>query len=201
MNKLFEYDKKIITNNNIKYICGIDEVGRGCLAGPVFATAIIMNYENLIDEINDSKKLSKKNREKLYNLILNNVVEYKTEKIDVDIIENINILNATKLCMINAVKSLKLTPDVILVDHVDIGLNSKPITHGDSISYAIACASIVAKVERDRYMTSESRKFPNYFFEKNYGYGTKQHIDAINKFGICKIHRLSFLSKIMSSKN
>ena len=162
------------------YIAGVDEVGRGPLAGPVTVCAIVMplNEEDIIAEVTDSKKLSAKKREKLC------------------YIDKVNILNATKEAMRLALAGLKIRPDVALIDAVNIESVCPvvPIIKGDLLSYSIACASIVAKVTRDKYMDDQALIYPQYGFEKNKGYGTKTHIDAIREYGITPLHRRTFVT-------
>lgn len=183
-----------------RYICGVDEVGRGPLAGPVTCTAIIMDLDDLIVGVNDSKKVSKGKREKLFETILSKAVAVSTVSFDNHKIDEINILNATKACMREAIMSLDQKPDVVLVDalELDIPYPTQGIVHGDAISYSIAAASIIAKVTRDRFMTEMAQKYPQYDFEHNMGYGTAKHIAALHEFGATPIHRQSFIKGIMS---
>lgn len=199
--KIFNFDKALL-NGNVKLIAGIDEVGRGPLAGPVVTACVVMNYDKMIDGVFDSKKVSKKNREKLYELILSNAIDYKISVKDQDIIDKINILNATKLAMTECFSNLNVKPNLLLIDAVKLNIcdNEMPIIKGDATSYAIACASIVAKVYRDRLMENYAKEFPNYDFENNVGYGTKKHIEAIKSYGITPIHRLSFLGGIIGEE-
>lgn len=196
--KIFDFDKTFL-NENVKYIAGIDEVGRGPLAGPVVTACVVMPYNEMISGVFDSKKVSKKNREKLFDIIKEKAISYSISVKNQDIIDEINILNATKVSMKESFNSLTIKPDLLLVDAVklDICDNEKPIVKGDATSYAIACASILAKVYRDRLMEGYAKTYPNYDFENNVGYGTKKHIEAIKQYGITPIHRLSFLSKII----
>ena len=177
-----------------KYICGIDEVGRGPLAGPVVCASVIMN-DNIIEGIDDSKKLSSKKREKLYDEIIKNAVAYSICQIESDEIDKINILNATKKCMKACVETLAVKPDIVLVDAVklDIDIETEAIIKGDLKSYTIGCASILAKVYRDRLMQEYSKVYQGYGFERNSGYGTKEHISKIKEIGPCKIHRRTFI--------
>lgn len=183
-----------------RYICGVDEVGRGPLAGPVTCTAVIMDLDDLIVGVNDSKKVSKGKREKLFDSILSKAVAVSTVSFDNNKIDEINILNATKACMREAIMTLDQKPDVVLVDalELDIPYPTQGIVHGDAVSYSIAAASIVAKVTRDRYMTEMAQKYPQYDFEHNMGYGTAKHIAALHEFGATQIHRQSFIRGIMS---
>lgn len=183
-----------------KFICGVDEAGRGPLAGPVFAAAVILPPDLIIEGVNDSKKLTSKKREKLYDEICEKSADYSIAYATVEEIDNINILNATHLAMERAVIGLKNSPDIVLVDGNSLPkwkYSSEAIIKGDSLSHSIACASILAKVTRDRLMIEESNKYSQYFFEKHKGYGTKLHIDMIRKYGPCEIHRKSFLRKIL----
>lgn len=193
--KIFDYDLNIIKNANVNLIAGMDEVGRGPLAGPVVTCAVIMNYDEMIDGVFDSKKVSAKNREILYDKILKNALSVSIGMESEKVIDDINILEATKKAMEYSVSSLKYTPDIVLVDAVkDLNVESKVVSiiKGDATSYAIACASIIAKVTRDRLMESYDKIYPEYDFKTNKGYGTKKHIEAIKKYGLCKIHRKSF---------
>ena len=190
-----KYEKEQLSLG-IKLIAGVDEVGRGPLAGPVVCAAVIMPLDDLIDGVDDSKKLSDKKREKLFDIIKDKAISYSIEFVYEDEIDEINILNATKKCMARAINNLSITPDICLVDAVDkldtdVMLN--PIIHGDALSYNIGAASILAKVTRDRYMVEMSKIYPEYGFEKHKGYGTKQHMDTLRKIGPCKIHRRSFI--------
>ena len=197
--ELFEYDKSLISDK-IKFICGVDEVGRGPLAGPVTVCACIMDPDKpMIDGVNDSKKLTESKREKLYDEIAKNAICYNIVSKDEKIIDKINILNATKEAMKDAVLGLKVKPDLVLIDAVKLdGIdNQKSIIKGDATSYSIACASILAKVTRDKLMCEMDRKYPNYNFAKNKGYGTKSHIDSIKKYGICKIHRKTYVKNFI----
>ena len=196
--KIFENDKSFLSES-VKYIAGIDEVGRGPLAGPVVTACVIMPYENMLNGVYDSKKVTKKNRERLYDEIMNTAYSVSISVRNQDCIDKINILNATKECMKECFENSKVKPDLLLVDAVKLELceNEKAIIKGDETSYAIACASIIAKVYRDRLMEEYAIKYPCYDFENNVGYGTKKHIEAIQNYGITPIHRLSFLSKII----
>ena len=191
---MFDYETKH-QNLGKNLICGIDEVGRGPLAGCVTACAIIMPLDDIIEGINDSKKLTEKKREELYEKIISKTIAWQIGEVDNLEIDRINILNATKLAMKNAVKNLQIKPDVLLIDAVklDIDIEQENIIRGDELSYSIACASIVAKVTRDRIMMQLAQNYPEYGFEKNKGYGTKEHIDALQKYGACEIHRQTFI--------
>ncbi len=176
-------------------VAGIDEAGRGPLAGPVVAAAVILppGYKN--PEINDSKKLSAKKRERLYDVIQADAVSIGVGLSEVSVIDSLNILQATLLAMKNAVGGLPVIPDYLLIDglnRIDGDIPQKTVVHGDALSVSIAAASIIAKVSRDRLMEMYHRQFPQYNFLKNKGYGTKQHRDAIVAYGRCKIHRRSF---------
>lgn len=201
--KIFEYDKSMLSDK-IKYIAGIDEVGRGPLAGPVVTACVIMPYSqgSIINGVFDSKKVSKKNREKLYDEILTNAIAYTIAVEDVKSIDEINILNATIKAMKRSYSELEIKPDLLLIDAVKLNIaeNEKSIIKGDATSYAIASASIVAKVYRDRLMEEYSKSYPEYDFENNVGYGTKKHIEAIKTYGVTPIHRLSFLKKIIGEE-
>ncbi len=199
--KIFEHDKAFLSDK-VKYIAGIDEVGRGPLAGPVVTACVIMPYDNMLNGVFDSKKVTKKNRERLYDEIINSAYSVAISVRNQDVIDKINILNATKECMKECFENTKVKPDLLLVDAVKLNLceNEMPIIKGDATSYAIACASIVAKVYRDRLMEDYAKKFPNYDFENNVGYGTKKHIEGVKQFGTTPIHRLSFLSKIIGEE-
>ena len=194
---MYDFDLKLTKIGNI--LCGIDEVGRGPLAGPVYAAACIFpSFE--IDGINDSKKVSPKKREKIFKEIKSKNIKYaigiSTEKE----IDKINILNATHLAMKRALKNLNIIPDLILVDgnsSPNFGITSKNIIKGDQISYSIAMASIIAKVLRDEFMIKINEIYPQYEFDKNKGYGTKFHVESLKKYGFCEIHRKSFLTKIL----
>ena len=187
-------------NNGYHVVCGVDEAGRGPLAGPVFAAAVILPQNLMIDGLNDSKKLSEKKREILYDNIKNLALTYAVAFATEHEIDEINILNATFLAMKRAVAKLNLKPDIVLVDgnkSPELEISTQTIVKGDSLSASIAAASILAKVERDRLMKNLSKKYPEYNFEKHKGYGTKMHIDLIKKYGPCEIHRKSFLKKIL----
>lgn len=195
MNKLLQYEAMTLSQgyNNI---CGIDEAGRGPLAGPLVVAGVIMPNNNYIDKINDSKKLSPKIRSQLYKLIIEQAVSYYISVISIEIIEEINILNATKKGMLACVEQLTLS-DIVLIDAVKLSID-KPnisIVKGDSLSYSIAAASILAKVYRDNLMLEYDKLYPQYNFAENMGYGTPQHIEAILTYGACPIHRKSFISK------
>ena len=182
-----------------KYICGIDEVGRGCLFGPVTAAAIIMplsleNNKDIINGIEDSKKLTAKKREELSKKIIEKSISYSIYSISEKTIDEINILNATKLAMINAVKNLKIKPDILFIDalKIDIDIKQISIIKGDLKSYSIGCASILAKVCRDEIMNNLPEEYQKYKISKNKGYGTKEHLEAIKKYGPSNMHRFSF---------
>lgn len=191
--KQFDNDR-----NKAGYLAGVDEAGRGPLAGPVFAAAVILPNDVIIEGINDSKKLSEKKREKLYDEICEKAVAYCVSSVDEDVIDDINILQATFLAMRDAVSGLNIKPDYVLVDgNKSPGIDCETVVKGDSKSMSIAAASILAKVSRDRYIVEMSKQYPNYGFEKHKGYGTKAHYEAIAKYGICPIHRKTFLKKVL----
>lgn len=196
MDKLL-YERELI-EKGCKYICGVDEVGRGPLAGPVVCAAVIMPLDDMIEGVDDSKKLSAKKREMLSEKILNTAVAYSICRVEPQIIDEINILQATRLCMKNAVESLSVAPDFVLTDGnmtLDISVPQRSIIKGDALSYSIGAASIIAKVYRDKLMTDYAEIYPQYGFESNVGYGSKAHIQAIERFGLTPIHRRSFTKR------
>ena len=182
-------------------ICGADEAGRGPLCGPVAAAAVIMPKNSIIAGVNDSKKLSEKKRDVLYPEIIKAAIAYSVCFIDNKIIDEINILNASLKAMETAINNLKLKADFALIDgnrNKGITTPNKTVVKGDSKSYSIACASIIAKVERDCYMREIDKEYPEYLFSKHKGYGTKEHYEAIRKYGILDIHRKTFLKNIIA---
>ena len=182
-----------------KVICGVDEAGRGCLCGPVYAAAVVLPIDYSHTDLNDSKKISPKKRDILFDDIIQKAVAYSVAFATVDEIEEINILNAAMLAMRRAVAGLGVKVDLALVDgNIARGFEceTKTVVKGDSISPSIAAASILAKVSRDRYITEIAKIYPQYAFEKHKGYATKEHINAIRTYGPCEIHRPSFLKKI-----
>ncbi len=198
--KLKEIDEEIY-NNGAKYICGIDEAGRGPLAGPVVVASVIMPRDSMIEGVNDSKKISEKKRERVYEQIIKEAISYSVGIIDESKIDEINILQATKEGLTESIKELKVVPDIILVDALR-GINTcnipyKSIIKGDATSYSIAAASIIAKVTRDRLMLKYNEIYPEYGFAKHKGYGTANHIAAIKEYGLCPIHRRSFVKNFV----
>ena len=201
MRKLYNIEEKKRLENELylagyNFIGGADEVGRGPLAGPVVCAAVILPKNSNIIGIDDSKKLSAKKREELYDKIIADAISYSIEYVFEDEIDDINILNATKKCMSKAINNLSVKPDIMLIDALtglDIKWESRAIVHGDAISYCIGAASILAKVSRDRFMDALDEKYPVYGFKQNKGYGTKQHIDALYKYGPSEVHRKTFL--------
>ena len=180
--------------SGIKYIAGIDEVGRGPLVGPVVTAAVILPRDFYDERINDSKKLTEKKRELLYDVIMENAVSVGIGISSEDVIDEINILEATKKAMIEAVNNLSVKPEHLLIDAVKLNVDipQTSIIKGDAKSESIAAASIIAKVTRDRMMIELDKEHPEYDFKHNKGYGTKKHIDAIEKYGILKEHRKTF---------
>lgn len=182
------------------YICGIDEAGRGPLAGPVVSAAVILPKDVQILYVNDSKKLSQNKRDELFDEIYEKAISVSVGISSVDLIDDINILKATFESMKSAINKLKVKPDVLLVDAVtipDIDIEQEPIIKGDAKSMSIAAASIIAKVTRDRMMMEYDELFPEYAFAKNKGYGTSDHINALKKYGPCSIHRKTFIKSIL----
>lgn len=197
-----KYEKDLL-ERGYKYICGADEVGRGPLAGPVVCAAVIMPLNDIIEGVDDSKKLTARARERLSAQILEKAVACHISLVEPQIIDKINILQATRLCMKNAVEGLEITPDYVITDGnmtLDIDIPQRSIIKGDMLSYTIGCASIVAKVYRDRLMDELAVTYPGYKFESNKGYGTAAHIQALKELGASPIHRKSFI-KHFSGKN
>ena len=195
----FLYEKEA-KNAGYAVVCGVDEAGRGPLAGPVFAAAVILPENTIIAGINDSKKLSEKKRELLYDEIKAKAVAYNVALATEKEIDEINILNATFLAMRRAVEGLSVRPDFALIDGnrtPELNVPARAIIKGDALSASIAAASILAKVERDRLMKILSEKYPEYSLEQHKGYGTKLHVELIKKHGPSAIHRRSFLRKIL----
>lgn len=188
--------EKNLYEKGFKYICGIDEAGRGPLAGPVVIAGVIMPKDSMIEGVNDSKKVSEKKREKLYDLIIEEAISYSIAIVGQDVIDDINILNATKQGVTEVVEGLDVKPNLILVDaltHINTkGIPYDSIIKGDAKCYNIAAASIIAKVTRDRIMRQWDEIYPQYGFEKHKGYGTAMHIAAIKQYGLTPIHRKSF---------
>jgi len=199
---MLQFEKEYISQGK-KLVAGIDEAGRGPLAGPVVVASVIMPMDNIIEGINDSKKLSEKKRNLLFEKIKEVALAYHIEVIDEKVIDEINILNATKLGMKNCIDKLSLVPDVVLIDAVkiDSDVQTVSIIKGDAKSYSIAAASILAKVYRDNMMLQYDKEYPIYNFAKHKGYGTKAHIDTIKQHGICPIHRRTFVKNFYEHKN
>ena len=199
--KILKQDEEKLYSDKIKLIAGIDEAGRGPLAGPVVVGVAIMPRDSMIEGVNDSKKVSEKKREKLYDEITNQAIAWNVGMADQNEIDEINILNATKLALTRAVEGLNTKPDLILVDaltNIDTkGIPYKSIIKGDAKEYSIACASIIAKVTRDRMMREYDKIYPQYGFEAHKGYGTAKHIQAIKEYGPCIIHRESFIKNFI----
>ena len=199
---LFEYDKSV--RNEYAVICGIDEAGRGPLAGDVYAAAVVLPDDVIIDGINDSKKLSEKKREALFDVICEKAVSYCIATASVEEIDNINILNAAMLAMKRAYGGLSLKPDAAFIDGnktPELDIPAFSVIKGDATSASIAAASILAKVARDRYMKELAEKYPQYCLDKHKGYGTKLHYEMLDKYGASDIHRKSFLVKYYNEKN
>ena len=191
-----QYERALLEQGN-RYIAGVDEVGRGPLAGPVVCASVVMplDAERLVVGVDDSKKLSAKKREELAEKIKAVALAYKIVEIDEGVIDEINILQATRLGMKRAIEELNISPDVVLTDGnmtLNIPHPQQSVIHGDALSYSIGAASIIAKVHRDKKMVDFAQTYPDYGFEKNKGYGTAEHIKGIKEKGLCPIHRRSF---------
>lgn len=194
-----EYEQNAY-NNGFSAVCGVDEAGRGPLAGPVCAAAVILPKDTIIEGVNDSKKLSEKKREALFEVIKREAVSYSIAYASVEEIEELNILNATMLAMKRAVEGLNIKADYAMIDgnrQPDLNIKSEAVVKGDAKSMSIACASILAKVSRDRLLYEYAKEYPQYSFEKHKGYGTKVHVEALKEYGPCPYHRMSFLGKIL----
>ena len=198
MNELYEFDAAV--RNEYAVFCGVDEAGRGPLAGDVYAAAVVFDEGVVIEGINDSKKLSEKKRELLYDEIILKAKAYSIKTASIAEIEELNILNAAMLAMKRAVESLGIIPDAVLVDGnktPDVSCTAISVIKGDAKSQSIAAASILAKIARDRYMKELDELYPQYQFAKHKGYGTKLHYEMIEKYGISPCHRPSFLKKVL----
>lgn len=195
--ELFEHDSEL--RKKYPVICGVDEAGRGPLAGDVYAAAVVLDDQVLINYLNDSKKLSEKRRELLYDEIIEKADAYSVATASVEEIDRLNILNATMLAMKRAVEGLDIKPDLALIDGnrlPELECESRFVIHGDAVSASIAAASILAKVSRDRYMKRLDEQYPQYCFSQHKGYGTKLHYEKIAEFGVSEVHRRTFLKKI-----
>ncbi len=196
--ELFEYDSAVRTEYPV--ICGVDEAGRGPLAGDVYAAAVVLDDETLIDYLNDSKKISESRREKLYDEIIDRAKAYCIATATVEEIDRLNILEATMLAMKRAVEGLGIKPDMAMVDGNRLPVLDCPaqcVIKGDATSASIAAASVLAKVSRDRYMRDIAEKYPQYGFEQHKGYGTALHCEMLRKYGPSEVHRRTFLKKIL----
>lgn len=194
LQKLYDYERKLM-EKGYTLVAGVDEAGRGPLAGPVVASAVILEVDTQIIGLRDSKKISEKKREGVYEDIKSKAIAFAYDVVDVQYIDDHNILNATLMAMKNAVCKLPVKPEYIFVDALripDIDIPQESIVHGDSVCACIAAASVIAKVERDKIMRSYDLLYPQYGFCKHKGYGTKEHINSIKKHGFCPIHRKSF---------
>lgn len=193
--------EKELYDRGFEYVCGIDEAGRGPLAGPVVVAGVIMKKDSMIEGVNDSKKVSEKKREKLYDIILEEAISYSVAIIGQDVIDEINILNATKQGVTRVVEELDVKPNLILVDaltHINTkGIPYNSIIKGDAKCYNIAAASIIAKVTRDRIMREWDEIYPQYGFINHKGYGTAKHIEALKEYGPCPIHRKTFIKNFV----
>lgn len=196
--ELFEYDSAVRTEYPV--ICGVDEAGRGPLAGDVYAAAVVLDDGVLINYLNDSKKLSEKRREALYDEIIEKARAYSVAAATVEEIDRLNILNAAMLAMKRAVEGLGIVPDIALIDGnrlPDLQCEARAVIKGDAVSASIAAASVLAKVTRDRYMKKLAEEYPQYCFEQHKGYGTKLHYEMLEKHGISDAHRKTFLKKLL----
>ena len=197
------YEEKAL-NAGYKLVCGIDEAGRGPLAGPVYAAAVILPFGLEIEGLNDSKKISEKKREQLFDIICEKAVDYSIGIATEQEIDEINILNATFLAMHRAVEGLKTKPDYALIDGNQYPkipfVAEETVVKGDAKVMSIAAASILAKVSRDRFMLEKAKEYPQYQFEKHKGYGTKLHYDMLKEYGPSPIHRMTFLKKLYGGK-
>ena len=197
-----EYEQQAAAKG-YRAVCGVDEAGRGPLAGPVCAAAVILPQGKIIEGVNDSKKLSEKKREALFEVIKTEARSYAVAYASVEEIEELNILNATMLAMKRAVEGLCVKADFAMIDGnrlPPLEIDAEYIIKGDAKSMSVACASILAKVSRDRLLYEYAKEFPQYGFDKHKGYGTKVHREALLRYGPCKYHRLSFLGKILEQK-
>ncbi len=201
LNILKEGELKLYKDNNFEYICGIDEAGRGPLAGPVVVGAVVLPKDSFIEGVNDSKKISEKKREKIFDIITEEAICYSVGIVDEKTIDEINILNATKLGVKRALEALKTKPDLLMLDALNnldtLGIPYMSIIKGDAKNYSIAAASIIAKVTRDRIMREWDDVYPIYGFAKHKGYGTAEHIRIIKENGPCPIHRQSFIKNFI----
>ncbi len=202
---MFDYENKFLSKG-YKLIAGVDEAGRGPLAGPVVVACAIMplDKQDIIDGVNDSKKLTPKKRDILYDQIIQKAICYTVSIIDHKTIDKINILEATKQGMCNCINNMKTPPDIALIDAVkvlDVSVPTLPIIHGDALSYNIACASIIAKVTRDRLMLEYDKQYPQYNFKQHKGYGTAEHIRLLKQYGKCPIHRNTFIKHFVGDNN
>lgn len=194
----YEFEKQAISDGFIS-VCGVDEAGRGPLAGPVCAAAVILPLDCEIEGLNDSKKLSEKKRDTLYDIIKEKAVAYSIAMVDEKTIDEINILQATFKAMREAVNGLPVKPDLALIDgnqKPQSGIEERTVVKGDAKSMSIAAASVLAKVTRDRFMLELDEKYPEYQFKKHKGYGTKLHYEALEKYGVSPVHRVTFLKKL-----
>ena len=199
--ELFDYDSEL--RRNYPVICGVDEAGRGPLAGDVYAAAVVLSDGVLIEGLNDSKKISEKNREALFDIIIEKADDYCITTASANEIDTLNILQATMLAMKRAVSGLKAVPDIALVDGnrlPELECRAEYVIKGDATSASIAAASVLAKVARDRYMRRLAEEYPQYLFEQHKGYGTKLHYEMLEKYGVSDVHRKSFLKKFYEQK-
>lgn len=200
LDNMLKYENEAYSKG-YNYVCGVDEAGRGPLCGPVVAAAVILDKDAHLEGVNDSKKLSEKKREKLFDDIMEKAVAVGIGISDVDMIEKINILNATKEAMKEAISNLNVKPDFVLIDgnqDIKIDIDRTTVISGDALSQSIAAASIIAKVTRDRMLREYDKEYPEYGFAKHKGYGTKMHIEAIKQYGLTPIHRPSFCTKFVA---
>ena len=199
--ELFDFDKEL--RREYPVLCGVDEAGRGPLAGDVYAAAVVLNDDVLINYLNDSKKISEKRRELLYDEVIEKADAYCIATASVEEIDRLNILQATMLAMKRAVSGLGINPDLALIDGnrlPEIDCKSQYVIHGDAVSASIAAASILAKVSRDRYMRGLDAQYPQYCFSQHKGYGTKLHYEKLEEYGISDVHRKTFLKKLYDEK-
>ena len=193
MEDLYEYERNLI-KQGIKLIAGVDEVGRGPLVGPVVTAAVILPVNYKLEGLTDSKKLTPKKRDKFYDIIMNDAISISIGMKDNNVIDEVNIYEATKLAMIEAINNLNVKPEHVLIDAMplDLDIPHTSIIKGDAKSLSIAAASVIAKVTRDRMMDELDKKYPMYNYKKNKGYPTKEHIEAINKYGIIDGYRKTY---------